>query len=396
MHGAIAAGRAGYLQIEGVVQEENGGYAAAIFRQMLDQAGLNNVSLGVAASGDGASSAGCASAHLTTYNASTPQSPASYPTAVSVYRTVLAANPTNPVMIFLAGQLDGLAEFMRSPADGISSLTGQQLWALDAINGAAVYTQGGYCNPSAYPATAPCTGSVGAQYVGFANGTDSTDAAYVYANNGEMPLIAVAGQPQGSGPGPLYTRTGNDPMYLLAAGFGSDTRTAWDSLPMSAFLTPYFIGGVTVGYSGGTGYANLTPFTSTGGGANCVVNGIMTASGGVPNGIETSWGQTLPLTDIFGQVVGLGYGCTSAPTLTLTSPAGTGVTLTAYLAKVCGTATFTGSGSSTTQSFSTGTCSNHYVSPMSETANMVQTPIFTWFLNSLIDPPANGRPLFAP
>ena len=92
-------------------------------------------------------------------------------------------------------------------------------------------------------------------------------------------------------------------------------------------------------------------------------------------------------------MVGLGFGCTSAPTLVLTSPTGTGVTLTAYLAKVCGTASF--SGSPLVQSFTTGTCSNHYVSPMSVTANQGQTPIFQWFLNSLIDPPPNGRPLWA-
>lgn len=70
------------------------------------------------------------------------------------------------------------------------------------------------------------------------------------------------------------------------------------------------------------------------------------------------------------------------------------MTLSAYLAKVCGTATFTGTGSSMTQSFSTGTCSNQYISPMSVTALQGEAPlIFTWFLNSLIDPPPNVRPL---
>jgi len=64
-----------------------------------------------------------------------------------------------------------------------------------------------------------------------------------------------------------------------------------------------------VSYSGGTGYANLTPFTSTGGGANCVVNGIMTASGGVPNGIETFYGVPLPLISVDGLNVGIGSGC---------------------------------------------------------------------------------------
>jgi hypothetical protein len=392
LQGAIAAERAGYVQIEGVIQENSIGYAASLFRQMLDQAGLSNVPLGVANSGNNGYFAGCSSALLGVYNASTYNgvnalTDGAYPPAATVYRQVLAANPTSPVMVFSAGQLDGMAEFMQSSADSISSLTGLQLWNQDAANGAAVYTQGGSCPPSSSPATSPCTGNIGAQAV---QASDMVAAAYVYNNNGAMPMIAVSDTPQGSGPGPLYTRTSKDPMYLMTNAEGTDTRTAWDSLPMSAFITSYFTGGVTVGYSGGTGYAAQTTFTSTGGGANCNVQGIMTASGGVPNGITTTWGQALPLTDSYGQVVGLGFGCTSAPTLVLTSPTGAGVTLTAYLAKVCGTASF--SGSPLVQSFTTGTCSNHYISPMSVTANQGQTPIFQWFLNSLIDPPPNGRP----
>jgi len=394
LQGAIAAQQRGYIKIEGVISQCGDGISAAIFRQMLDQAGLSNVPLGVAPAVCGASLAG-EPANVTTYNASTPQNPSSYPTALSVYRQVMAANPTSPVMIFLAGELDGLSSFMQSPADGISSLTGQQLFNRDAANGATIYTQGGYCAPSSPPAISPCTGNIGAQY-GQNASADYAYAAYVYANNGSMPMIAISDTPQGSGPGPLYTRSSKDPMFLLAGSYGTDIRTGWDSLPMSSFLSTFFTGGVTVGYSGGTGYANLTPFTSTGGGPNCVVNGMMTASGGMPNGITTTWGQALPLTDIYGQVVGLGFGCTSAPTIVLTSPTGTGVTLTAYLAKVCGTATFTDTAGTWSSSFATGICSNHYVSPMSVTAMGGQTPIFTWFLNSLIDPPPNGRPLFAP
>ena len=290
LQGAIAAERAGYVQIEGVIQENSIGYAASLFRQMLDQAGLSNVPLGVANSGNNGYFAGCSSALLGVYNASTYNgvnalTDGAYPPAATVYRQVMAANPTSPVMVFSAGQLDGMAEFMQSSADSISSLTGLQLWNQDAANGAAVYTQGGSCPPSSYPATSPCTGNIGAQVI---QASDMVAAAYVYNNSGAMPMIAVSDTPQASGPGPLYTRTGKDPMYLMTNAEGTDTRTAWDSLPMSAFITPYFTGGVTVGYSGGTGYAAQTTFTSTGGGANCNVQGIMTASGGVPNGITTT------------------------------------------------------------------------------------------------------------
>jgi hypothetical protein len=388
LQGAIAADRAGYIKLEGIVQEDTGGLSAAIFRQMLDQAGYADVPMGVAAGGPADSSAGCTSANVTTYNASTSQSAATYPTAASVYRQVMAANPSTPVLIFLAGPLDGLGQFMESSADSTSPLTGMQLWDRDAANGALVYTQGGFCTPSSYPATSPCTGYVGAQV---AQTADWPYAAYVYANNGSMPMIAVADTPQSSGPGPIYTRTSKDPMFLWVTSAGTDVRQGWDSLPMTAFITPFFTGGVTVGYSGGSGYADQTVFTSSGGGANCNVQGIMTASGGTPNGILTTWGAPLPLTDQNGQVVGLGHGCTSAPTLNLVSPTGTGVTLTAYLAMVCGTAFFT-STPSWSQWFNTTTCSNQYISPMSVTALPNQTPIFSWFLNSLIDPPPNGRP----
>jgi hypothetical protein len=186
-------------------------------------------------------------------------------------------------------------------------------------------------------------------------------------------------------------------MYLAClaniALTGNCTRPAWGQYAMASLFSSYFTNGVAVGYSGGTGYANLTPFTSTGGGANCVVNGIMTASGGVPNGIETPWGIRLPLLSIDGLNVGLGSGCTSAPTLVLTSPTGTGVTLTAYPTTVCGTGTVTVSGSTATYNFSSATCSNQYVVPFTVWANQGAPLIYLWFLNSLSDPPTNGRPM---
>jgi len=96
-----------------------------------------------------------------------------------------------------------------------------------------------------------------------------------------MPTYQVGGTPQGYGQGLAYTRTAKDPMYLAcAAAGGSCGRAGWGQYALASLFTSYFTNGVAVGYSGGTGYANRTLFTSTGGGANCVVNGIMTASGG--------------------------------------------------------------------------------------------------------------------
>src|SRR5664279_5007507 len=95
----ISGQQRGYIKIEGVISQCGDGISAAIFRQMLDQAGLSNVPLGVAPTVCGNTLAGEPD-NVTTYNASTPQNPSSYPTALSVYRQVMAANPASPVMSY--------------------------------------------------------------------------------------------------------------------------------------------------------------------------------------------------------------------------------------------------------------------------------------------------------
>jgi hypothetical protein len=161
---------------------------------------------------------------------------------------------------------------------------------------------------------------------------------------------------------------------------GGDAVAGYTQLNLAQVLSPYFLGGVTVSYSGGTGYANSTPFTSTGGGTYCHVTGIMTASGGVPNGIETSWGASFPPTLTYN---GLGYGCTSAPTIVLTAPTGTGVTLTASnpLIPTC---------------YGTAGCVDQYVlwpnTYSVQSSGTTTAPVFAWFENSLMDPPTNGVP----
>jgi hypothetical protein len=216
---------------------------------------------------------------------------------------------------------------------------------------------------------------------------DYASAQYVLNNHGSMPLFHWGGTPQPSGPGVFYSRTGKDPMYLVDTSYGSDVRTAYDSLPMTQLASNDFYGGVQIGYSGGTGYANQTYFTSTGGGAGCTVQGIMTASGGVPNGIETLWGVGAA-----GTTQGIGYGCvnpSNMPSIVLTSPTGTGVTFTVYPTNVCGTYTIT---SSTASTLSSTPCSDEYFIPFSQLAVIGNTPILTWFINSMVDSPPQGRP----
>jgi hypothetical protein len=147
---------------------------------------------------------------------------------------------------------------------------------------------------------------------------------------------------------------------------------------MESAVSSLFTFGVQVTYSGGTGYANSTPFTLSGRGPNCQGSGLLTASAGVPNGLQFSWGQSA-----VGSYSGIGSGCTSTPIANLIGATGTGVTLNAAPIP-CGQITISGGVSS----YGTTSCANQYMSP--GTFNTDQSPasgaVMTWFINSLVDP----------
>ena len=382
----IAAHALGLINLEGVVDDDSTpapNNSAAWHRQMLDQAGLTNVPVTIGpGSASGRGNSNCPASNLNLYNASTPQAPASYASSTPMFRQIFANNPTTPVYVTIGQSLNSYAAFLRSPADGISSLTGAQLNAQNAANGGYVNMQGGGC--AVAPQIAPCNLS------DTASNTLITpaDAQYVLANNGPMPIYFMSGTPSNTGPGSIYTRTSNDPLYLLThfiyVTSEDQTRAGWNTQQTAQLISPYFWGGVQITYSGGADYANATPFTSTGGGTYCHVAGIMTASGGVPNGIEYTWGFPYLNTGWNGAI---GYGCTSPPTLVLTAPAGTGVTLNAYSTQFCMTDTVTQPSGAWTETFTDAKCSNQYMEQPSQFATTDGTaPIFTWFQNSLIDP----------
>jgi hypothetical protein len=381
---SIALHQYGAVNLAGVVAEDPSTTCEAPWRQMLDQAGLNQVPLSVPATFT-AGNSGTAepTANITSYNASTPLSNAAWEPAVTMYRTIFAEDPTTPIDIVSGAGMTAIAEFMQSPADSISSLTGLQLMAQNAANGGAIYALGGGCTASTPPATTPCTGVIGGNL-----SQDYPSAQYVLSHNGALPIYWIGGNPQNAGPGVLSTRTSNDPMFLSTTSLGTDVNQCYDCLAVEAAVSGYFYGGVQIAFSGGTGYANSTPFTLSGGGANCQGAEFMTATGGVPNGIEFNWGASA-----VGSSSGIGNGCTSAPTVNLIGATGTGVTLTAYPELVCGTDTVSETGSTFGDSFTSATCSNHYVSPGS--FNAIQTPasgaLMEWFINSLVDPPPNGQ-----
>ena len=373
---SIALHQHGIVNLAGVVAEDGSVTCEAMWRQMLDQAALNNVPMTVPSAFWSNSGALEPASNISAYDAGTPLSNAAWGPSTAMYRTIFVQHPTTPIDIVLAGPFTAMAEFMSSPGDRISPLTGLQLMAQNAANGGAIYAQGLGCGATSPPDTIPCAGKVG----GDNSLVDWVSGQYVAAHNGTTPIYWFGGTPQLAGPGELSTRTGDDPMYLFLQTVGGDNRMCWDCLAVQAVVSKYFSGGVQISYSGGTGYAASTPFSLQGGGPNCEGYGFMTASGGVPNGIEFLWGASA-----VGTYTGIGWGCTSAPTVNLIGATGTGVTLTAYPTAVCGTYTITGAGAGT---ISSATCSNHYFLPYSVYASQSPTSgaPMSWFINSLIDP----------
>ena len=359
---AIALHRAGLITLAGVVVEDYTPAGIAAWRQMLDAAGLNDVPVSIPNVSPGTS--GYGTANVTAYNASTPLVLSAWENSTTLYRSVFAKYPTRPIKI-IQGSPDyyALATFMQSPADSISSLTGLQMMAQNAaIAGSGIYI------PTAIADT-------------------SANGAYVVQNAQGTPLYVVTGGAMmNAGPGPLSTRTSNDPFDLFLKDGGTDVTPCTDCLTIESAVSSLFDFGVQVTYSGGTGYANATPFTLSGGGPHCQGSGIMTAASGVPNGIEFSWGASA-----VGVASGIGSGCTSVPTVNLIGATGTGVTLTATPSP-CGTFVPTLSGSTYSYAFSTAPCSNQYSTPGS--FNTDQSPVsgavMTWFINSLVDGPPGG------
>ncbi len=352
----IGAAKAGLIRLIGVIDDDgqpNGSNSVGWWREMLDEAGFTNIPLSIGPNSPGANIGGCPAANITAYSASTPQNPSSYESSVTMLRTLYAENSTEPIYTLMTQAANGYEAFVMSPSDSISPLTGLQLQAQNAANGAWMNMFEGNLSLT------------------------QNDYTTIWANNGNLPIYVIGGTPQNGGPGIFESRTPADPLYMAAVANKQDTISGWTNQNLAQVLSPMFWGGVIISNSGGTGYADYTPFTATGGGANCHVNGIMTASGGVPNGIQTYWGVSFPSSSIYN---GIGYGCTSPPTIVLTDPIGTGVTLTA-------STTF-----AATCYWSSG-CKNVYSVWPNVYANPVNqggmAPIFEWFQNSLIDPPVN-------
>jgi hypothetical protein len=353
----IAADKLGYIKLAGAVDTDGSGPSMAMYRQILDNAGMNGVPVGVPSSTSIRSNL-CTASEVDAVNPYTPQSSSGYIRAATLYRHVLADNPNKPLYIVLGGSFRGVSDLMQSDADNISPMTGAEMIARDAINGGAIFAQG-----------LGCCGT----FTGDNSLQDWSAGQYVVEHNRKLPIYWFGGIPQSSGPGILWTRDNPDPVYVFAKGLGTDTRQAYDSLAVAPLLSNIFSGGVTVAIGGtGTGYANATPFTSSGGGPACFVTGSMISVDGVPSSVKYDAGV----------YAGVGWGCDSTPTIILGTSGGSGALLTATPTMTCGTVSISGSHNGST---SDAVCSNHYFLPLSSLAAPGSVPILTWFLNSLID-----------
>ena len=207
----IGAHQAGLIRLIGVVDDDgnaNGSNSVGWWREMLDQAGLNDVPLSVGGGSQTSNVGGCPTANITGYNASTPQNASSYESALTMYRTLFARYPSAPIYVLMTQTANGYNNFQLSPADGISPLTGLQLQTRN-------YANGGWIN-------------------GFQGNLNLTPSSYasVWTNMGTGPVYMWGGSPASGGPGVLVSRTATDPLYLTAtlAGAPADVVAGWTNL----------------------------------------------------------------------------------------------------------------------------------------------------------------------
>jgi len=217
---AIRLAQLGYLRLALVNNTDWSDYGAAIFRQMLDQSGLHQVPV---SSSQGTWTSAvlpgediCVAPNLAAFDA-TYKTRAQTMSDVTGYRTALAGASDASVQIVVGGALRGVYDLMTSAPDGISPLSGAQLFAakVTAVHMMAAVDQGSDVNL----------------------GEDVGDAAYVLAHAG-VPMFFYGNGVSfgGTGPGADVTRMQPYPFVATMLHAGGVTRPSWDSWPVLGAL----------------------------------------------------------------------------------------------------------------------------------------------------------------
>ena len=426
----IGAAKAGLIRLIGFDDDDpqpDGSNSAGWYRQMLDQAGLADVPLSVGTNVYGPNLGGCPAATITAYNANTPQNASAYQSPTTMFRTLFAKYSTQPIYVMQTQTATGYNNFQLSAADGISSLTGLQLQAQNYANGGWVNMfEGNFgTSPAAYLSL---LNNIGNYPIYFEGGSPSNGGPGIYASRtANDPLYLVASNmlsdyvtgwtnlnvvqlisPYFQG-GALITVSGGtgyaNQTKFVSIGGGptcnvTGIMTASGGVPSGTLSGS----GMSVGTSyDGIGYG-CTPivFTATGSGTNLTVSAITCCNVGPINITpplitigDTISGTGIPacttiVSQTSGAPGGIGVYVTSAattassatvtrqPTIVLTAPTGTGVTLTPAVGIF--PKYYEGSGTA-----------SYAVYPNRWSVQDGLLP-FTWFQNSLIDLPSVGSP----
>jgi inosine-uridine nucleoside N-ribohydrolase len=176
---ALRAQQLGYIRIKAITTITGNGIdkGPAFVNTMLAYGGFTpaQIPIGAQQTNTGGCGAGdnYASQTVIALGLAPDQPRSSFPTAVTVLRQTLAEAPDGSIMIVAIGPLTNIAQLIQSKADNTSSMTGAALFAAKV---SALVTMGGD-----YPAHA----------TDYNYYCDSGAAAYVFGNNGSVPVIGV-------------------------------------------------------------------------------------------------------------------------------------------------------------------------------------------------------------
>lgn len=250
---AIELHNLGETRLIGIVTNSSDLKSAPCARVILDVNGLTTIPVGAYMGVDMPSSSPYTSQVVTRFG-NPSDTRANYPDATIALRTWLVAQQNNSVTYVSVGFGTNIAALMQSSADGISSLTGLQLWALKIKK---FVVQGGV-----WP--------IGQDAYNFANSTTAWN--YIFLNKPSTVPTFFIGDDIGAGPISGPAQNGGALVspsyyaYTLAGdnqGGGVFTRPDWDQMALVYAIRGLMSGGVTLfNIAGANGTSTFNPSNS--------------------------------------------------------------------------------------------------------------------------------------